>query len=758
MRRALVPWFFLGASLPALAQEHPSSLRPAAPAADLRASVGLAAQPDGSFQAGGADYRARLGAAGMVYEPALGRAVEHTQSLALSLRSIERGGLPVAVGAAHPQASASELALELARGAGVTERYDVRPEGVELSYRFEEPLPGSGDLVVRLALSTTLPRPAEGEAGSLAFELPGVGGVSIGAVLGIDADGDTAQGSLRLAGDELALVLPAAFVDSASYPLVLDPLVGSVITVIASGNDDTDPDAAYDMNNNVYLVVWQRIFSATDSDIRGQRVSGTGALTGSTIFFTSDWVSTSPAVANLAAKDRFAVVWLRDAGTEPFTNSAIACQFVEAATGALSTVTYPVSVGFGTLADPDVCGEGIEQPYAGAKVDLVIVYDDQGNGEIRLVHGAFDAATDVLAWDPSKLVLADDTLLASFYSQPAIARASGIYGRTMIAVRRTLLLTPAGIRGYVVNVDGTLHGPSFLITGSSLAAGNPDIDGFDRQWMAAWEASDGDKTRIQMAPISLNVSTGVSTVGAAVDVQIPGIFSQTSRPAVGFSSGKTWIGWRESATLPSTSSLRLKGFDSVSCVACEGFFTLDSGSQTASQFVAVATPTSGGAYYDDRGLATWSIVGLGGDVKAQLLTNNQQQGSTQNLGGGCGAGGTVGFSAAPSIGSSWWWSYVIGLPADAPITFANFSFADPSLSLTCGSCAWMPFALSYSPPLQYDPLQGNTASAVAIIPCNPALVGAKFTVQWTTATPSSSPCGLFPGFSISDRHRVTIGQ
>jgi hypothetical protein len=50
------------------------------------------------------------------------------------------------------------------------------------------------------------------------------------------------------------------------------------------------------------------------------------------------------------------------------------------------------------------------------------------------------------------------------------------------------------------------------------------------------------------------------------------------------------------------------------------------------------------------------------------------------------------------------------------------------------------------------------ASGVATIPCNPALVGAQFVAQWTTYTPSSSACSLFPGFSLSDRWRVTIGQ
>ena len=187
-------------------------------------------------------------------------------------------------------------------------------------------------------------------------------------------------------------------------------------------------------------------------------------------------------------------------------------------------------------------------------------------------------------------------------------------------------------------------------------------------------------------------------------------------------------------------------------------FVIDFGSGDAVQWAAVATPTSGGAYWDDRGLLTWSILGAGGDIKAQMLHNNKQQGSTENIGGGCGAGGTVQFSAPPSIGSSWWYTSVVGLPVDSLATIVNFASADPSTSLTCGTCAWMPFGISYSPPMQVDPLQGKVASGVATIPCNPALVGAKLTVQWTTLTPSSSPCSLFPGFALSDRYRVTIGQ
>ena len=91
MRPLLVPWLLLGASLSAQT-ENPAAVpfRSPVPAHDLRASAGLVEEAPGHFLAGGADYRARVDAHGLVLEPALGRGVAVAQSLALSLRSIPR--------------------------------------------------------------------------------------------------------------------------------------------------------------------------------------------------------------------------------------------------------------------------------------------------------------------------------------------------------------------------------------------------------------------------------------------------------------------------------------------------------------------------------------------------------------------------------------------------------------------------------------------------------------------------------------------
>ena len=55
------------------------------------------------------------------------------------------------------------------------------------------------------------------------------GGVTIGQVVGIDAAGTRVPGMMNFDGDHLELVLDDAFVSSASYPLVLDPVEPSTV-------------------------------------------------------------------------------------------------------------------------------------------------------------------------------------------------------------------------------------------------------------------------------------------------------------------------------------------------------------------------------------------------------------------------------------------------------------------------------------------------------------------------------------------------
>jgi hypothetical protein len=763
---------FLAGPLLAAPSEVQSPIRALSEPAALLRGVGV--QPGlspGEFLISGGDFSAEVGPAGLEFTPILGARSSTTHSLSLSLAGMRRGAAALSAGVLPSGVEADGLNLSRQLGQGLEERFEASEEGVEFSYLFPTRPAGQGDLVVRLALDTSLGQPVESANGGLEFLLPDIGGVRIGAVTGIDALGQQVAGHLRYQAGVLELSLPSDFVDQATYPLLLDPLVGSVFLVsgdsIFATLEDTRPDLAYDATTDQYLIAWQRAISATESRIYARRFSGSGGAVAGIFQLSStggaNQASINPAVANVNRPNRFVVVWEE---SEPFlttsTSTSIQMQHLDAN---FSTVGFPLIVaanlvsGADRLTAPDVGAEGVDND-PGVLADFVVVWDDNVGNRLAYRHYGFDQGGVLDSSDPITSLVSDNPATLTSYGEPSIARASGVYNRSVVAATRFNALGTSGIRGWVMDLSGLVQGSSFALPSNSAGdARNPDIDGFDRQWVCAWEQDDADGyVGISAATVSLSPPTGPATVGPATVIASGSLLNTRDRPAVGYSFGKSWIAWR-SGTFLGTPSVQLKGFDSATCTSCEGAFTLTTSNGTTDVWAAVATPTSGGAYYLDTGCAAFSFGDSSGsaDLSAQMLQNNAQQGSYTNLGGGCGNAGTVGFNGAPSIGSSWWYTYLTGLPVTTLAAFYNISTLNPSLAIPCGACLWMPFEISGSSIVQFEP-SGGTASAVAVIPCKPNLVGAQVTVQWTTFNPLTSPCPTFPSLSISDRWRVTIGQ
>jgi hypothetical protein len=753
--------------------ELESPIRALSSSQSLRSGVGVQAgvQP-GSHLITGPDFSALVDTRGLELTPFLGKRAPTTQHLRLSFQGIAHGAVNLAVGAEQGPLTLNGTHAERPLGLGIVERFDASEAGVEVSYLFPARPAGSGDLVVALGLDSTFGEPTPTADGGLEFLLDGVGGVRIGAVTGIDADGDQAAGSLEFRDGQLFLRLPGSFVDSADYPMVLDPLVGSVLSVapdsIFGSTDDLRPDAAFDASTDQYLVVWERQVSATESRIFGRRISSNGTFNNSagqlSVVGGTNRTCHNPAVCNVNRNNKFVVVYeMSENALFGGTSYSIQMLTLDANYGSVIQVPQLVfgSTG-GAQLSPDVCGEGIEAG-AGVLGDFLVVWDDNSNLRLAYRHYGFDNGGALDSSDPVTTLVNDNTAALLFHGDPAIARSSGVYGKTMVVYNRFGTFGGnTSIRAQGLNITGSVAGSSVILTAPATGTvARPDIDGFDRTFVAAWEYNDGsNNVNIRGLPISLDVSVGTTTPGALAQFTTTSSFADTTKPAVGFSYGKTWIGYRSNSILTGTSSLAIRGFDTNTCVACEGAFTLGTGAQSSDEWIAVATPTSGGAYYDDRGLAVWSAPDSSStlDVNCQLLVNNAQAGSYTNLGGGCGTAGTLAFNGAPSIGSSWWYTSLTNLPFTTLAAFYNITTASSTIAIPCGACLWMPFEISGTSLVQFDQQLGGTASAVAMIPCNPNLVGANLIVQWTVVNPLASPCLAFPSLSISDRWRMTIGQ
>ncbi|MBL8896887.1 MAG: hypothetical protein JNM84_04640 [Planctomycetes bacterium] len=268
-------------------------------------------ETDGSLVGVGDHYKTFFEEGGITFTPALGHAVPTNQNLRLRLETVVRGDRVVHSASPAVQPRRSNDAVLYERGE-ITERYDLRPEGIEQSFVFASQPEGSGDLIVRLRLQTELEASSGHQLENLRFSAGEVGGADIGAVVGIDAQGRRQKGHLNFTGTHLELVLPAEFVSRAAYPLVLDPPISPRINVTAAPVGSSRPEAAY--LADTYLVAWEHAYSASDTDIHGQRLDACGRAVGNLLVIdaaTTD--EREPAVAMVWTRNRFVVVYQRGA-------------------------------------------------------------------------------------------------------------------------------------------------------------------------------------------------------------------------------------------------------------------------------------------------------------------------------------------------------------------------------------------------------------------------------------------------------------
>ncbi len=503
-----------GAVLPA--QDPPLRLGPdAIPTAMTRAAAGHAAKPsrpapilgltrgaglqwlDGALVGGGNDYKVRFDRGGFEFTPAFGRAAPHDTPLRFSVADVRRGGLtiPIAPDAA-PVPSIADRRVDYDHGACV-ERYEVRPDGVEQSFVFASLPEGEGDLVVLGRLECELP--VTTDAGGVTFEMNGVGRFRIGSVVGVDADGRRAPGTIRVVDQMLELSLPDAFVADAALPLTLDPLIGNPIDVSGvTPADDQHPHIAYDMSADRYLVVWERIISATNVDILGRMVNGDGSVAFNLVFIeTSSGFEYEPSVANVNLRNAFVVTYTRAgrvfARAADANLTGIVSAEVEVA-GKPSSVQHYADLGSEATLNDDTAlcvwkSDG-DQAVLAREVGITVV-----NGKLTAV-----ATAPVV------------TVAGANHETPRISRSGGAVQRYAVVTNR--ILGPADQDPYVTIVDGRgqpLTTPVPMTTSSQNQL-EPTIDGDGTNWVAAWTHVVGTNSSvIHTLPLSFDART--STVG-----------------------------------------------------------------------------------------------------------------------------------------------------------------------------------------------------------------------------------------------------
>lgn len=228
-------------------------------------------EEDGALWVRGADYKAAFDAEGASFAPFLGSDEPRNWPLSMRLVAAEVGGEELLVGAAGHERRGDLVVLE--RGL-VDEVYEPRLSEVEQTFVVES-LPRQGDLTLKVGFAGDLVATSTPEGWLWAN--PKGEGVSYGRAFLRLADGSKKPLEAELDGDELAIVVPAALIAEAGFPLVVDPLVATY-AVDDTSFDNHDGDVAYDPEGDSWLHVYEEVFSATDSDVYARRRMPDGTL------------------------------------------------------------------------------------------------------------------------------------------------------------------------------------------------------------------------------------------------------------------------------------------------------------------------------------------------------------------------------------------------------------------------------------------------------------------------------------------------
>jgi hypothetical protein len=261
--------------------------------------------PDGRVDAMGTHWKMHVGAGGAEFIAIAGEAAPRNLPLRFLPPRFTVGGIGVEPRTGNDRPRLDADRVEVDRGT-LIERYDFSLEHVEQSFVIAS-LPARGELVLEIPLATELEY--RGRDQGLLFRADGLFDVRYGDAAIFDAAGREVRVLSEFRGDAIEIRVPAAFVEQAKLPLVIDPIIFPTIAIDASGTAATDPDVAYDATFDVFLVIYEKTVSSSDHDILSRRMTPAGSVIDSVAVDLASNDSTDPSCANNGSADQFLLVW-----------------------------------------------------------------------------------------------------------------------------------------------------------------------------------------------------------------------------------------------------------------------------------------------------------------------------------------------------------------------------------------------------------------------------------------------------------------
>lgn len=443
-------------------------------------------EKNGQYRYRSSRYGATFSEAGLNFQlPGTVDDLEHP-NLTYGLGTLRSADGTVAARTAQPVSTDGFVSYD--RGA-YEERFVPRSDGVEhivvLNAR-----PGSGDLSCTVPVNTSL-RPAR--AGDrIVYRHNERDLISISHAIAVDASGRRLPLELEVADGGISYSVPARWLDEATYPVLLDPLVGGITTVDGSVSI-TEPlwirgvDVAYNSTNNEWLVVWSELWSGNfDYDVWGQRynISATFTLTavGAAFFVTGSLQGDrEPAVSYAPNVNRYLVAYTYD----PSDNGDTADRDIR---GAILDNLGNVVVGPFAIDPAANRDEWADVAYDGSQ--WYVVRTHWTGGTDPDLYGSFVTTGGVGGG------IADPDTEADNAAGPSVAFGSGVYcivwekgggsaeGNSPVTNR--LDLDSIDIYGRTMSTAGAFNTGITLLNNTTQNHGFPDVSAGTNSFLVVW--------------------------------------------------------------------------------------------------------------------------------------------------------------------------------------------------------------------------------------------------------------------------------
>ncbi len=737
MRQPAQVFLLLALAVPgtATAQDPPAPratlARTAAVAPEVSTFAGVRAS-GGVLRGVARSYRVTFAERGLEFRPALGKNAPESATWHITGRTITRGDtivLPAATPIPERTHTRDRVDYHWPR---ITERYDVRPDGVEQSFVFASRPPGRGDLAVDLDIATALPRAAD----AIAWRNPRGGGVTLGAVTGIDATGRRCEGSVMFTDRGVRLALPAWFVDEASYPLVLDPLIATAVEALA-GADYDFPDVAYDDYTQSYCIVWTQFFGG------GQTGAIASVFTSPTLTYGYAFSINQPGdqdsvrVCNIAGTGLYALIWV-NYDQQGSNISGLAFEPVQTNATQVFTVWGP-----GQVSQPVVSGEAT-------------LFDD--DFLVAWLDGTYGLLSCSIEIDQQFQVSATpiNQVAAGPVTEPAFSKQGGNTGLHLLTWVDRPPGAPGWVRAQVLDHDANLLGSPAWIQNGTQNCGWPAVDGDGFRFLFAWEEQEvGNPSATDIKGRTVTVGpAGITSLGGVVDlVSYAGDLDIAPDVAqLGEQFGLVFMAQNPLSPFYDDAYFQAVARDGT-LIGGELRLELTPGNDYVYEHAPRLIGHRAGDpnTNSDEGLVVFadqSISTADSDVGLQLVEAIGPGGPIVDLGGGCGPGGLAVGTGAFALGNP---DFRCELYGAQPLAIPFLLLGLPGAQQTCGFCTYLqPLGVLFT---------ANTAGFATTpiaLPGDPGLIGAVIEFQFASFNVNYVGCIQAPGVAASNIVAATL--